>query len=56
MRQFLAGAVMVAAAATQPFAAEAAGATPEAVVAHYREIAHADYDDALTGAKASTRQ
>jgi putative iron-regulated protein len=52
MRQFLAGAVLVAAAATQPLAAQAAATDPAAVVAHYREIAHADYDDALTGAKA----
>jgi putative iron-regulated protein len=51
MKKFIAGAALVAAAATQPFAAHA-GTDPAAVVAHYREIAHADYQDALTGAQA----
>lgn len=51
MRHFIAGAVLCAAAATQPLAAQAA-ADPAAVVAHYREIAHADYEDAWTSAKA----
>jgi putative iron-regulated protein len=51
MKKFLAGAALVAAAATQPIAAYA-GTDPAAVVAHYREIAHADYQDALTGAQA----
>ncbi|MCD2180198.1 imelysin family protein [Rhizobium sp. C1] len=50
MRQFVAGAAVLAATAIQPLAAHA-DTSPAAVVAHYREIAHADYQDALTGAK-----
>jgi putative iron-regulated protein len=51
MRVKLVGAMLFAAAAAQPYPANAA-TDPAAVVAHYREIAHADYEDALISAKA----
>ena len=45
------GAAVLAAAITQPLTAFAA-ADPAAIVEHYRDIAHADYEDALNTAKA----
>lgn len=51
MRLLIAGMLVLAASATQTVSAQA-GTDPAGVVAHYREIAHADYEDALAGAKA----
>ncbi|HZG31520.1 putative iron-regulated protein [Ensifer adhaerens] len=51
MRLLIAGVLVLAASATQTVSAQA-GTDPAGVVAHYREIAHADYEDALAGAKA----